>query len=76
MPDAKTGGWIVPLGPEARADLAGLRHQNDNPWVIIGKLPGSHITALQKPWRHICAPDWRTCEFKTSGILVPHHLIF
>ena len=72
VPDAKTGGWIVPLGPKARADLAGLRHQDDNPWVIIGKLPGSHITDLQKPWRRICAPDWWTCEFKTSTIHLHH----
>ena len=55
LPDAKTGGRVVPLGPEARAILAGLPRQDDNPWVISGKLPGSHITDLQKPWRRIRA---------------------
>ena len=55
LPDAKTGGRVVPLGPEARAVLAGLSRENDNPWVISGKLPGSHITDLQKPWRRIRA---------------------
>ena len=55
LPDAKTGGRVVPLGPEARAVLADLRGQDDNPWVIAGKLPGSHITDLQKPWRRIRA---------------------
>ena len=44
---------MVPLGPEARAGLVNLRGQDDNPWVIAGKLPGSHITDLQKPWRRI-----------------------
>ena len=55
LPGAKAGGRVVPLGPEARAILAGLPGQDDNPWVIVGKLPGSHITDLQKPWRRIRA---------------------
>ena len=55
LPDAKTGGRIVPLGPEARAVLADLPREDGSPWVIRGKLPGSHITDLQKPWRRIRA---------------------
>ena len=55
LPDAKTGGRVVPLGPEARTILAGLSREDDNPWVISGRLPGSHITDLQKPWRRIRA---------------------
>ena len=55
LPDAKTGGRIVPLGPEARAVLAALPREEDNPWVILGRLPGSHITDLQRPWRRIRA---------------------
>ena len=55
LPDAKTGGRVVPLGPEARAVLAGLPREDGNPWVIRGRLPGSHITDLQKPWRRIRA---------------------
>ena len=53
LPDAKTGGRVVPLGPEARAVLANLPREEDNPWVITGRLPGSHLTDLQKPWRRI-----------------------
>ena len=45
----------MPLGPEARTILAGLSREDDNPWVIAGRLPGSHITDLQKPWRRIRA---------------------
>ena len=55
LPDAKTGGRVVPLGPEARAVLANLPREEDNPWVIAGRLPGSHLTDLQKPWRRIRA---------------------
>ncbi len=55
LPDAKTGSWVVPLGPEACAVLAALPREEDNPWVITGGLPGSHITDLQKPWRRIRA---------------------
>ena len=53
LPDAKTGGRIVPLGPEARAVLAALPREEDNPWVISGKKPGTHLTDLQRPWRRI-----------------------
>ena len=55
LPDAKTGGRVVPLGPEARAVLEDLPREDGNPWVIRGRLPGSHITDLQKPWRRIRA---------------------
>ena len=55
LPDAKTGGRVVPLGPEARAVLAALPREDGNPWVIAGKVPRTHITDLQKPWRRIRA---------------------
>ena len=53
LPDAKTGGRIVPLGPEAQAVLSALPHKGDNPWVITGRLPSTHLTDLQRPWRRI-----------------------
>ena len=53
LPDAKTGGRVVPLGPEARAVLSAIPREDDNPWVIAGKLSGSHLTDLQRPWRRI-----------------------
>ena len=53
LPDAKTGGRVVPLGPEARAVLSAIPCDDDNPWVIAGRLPGSHLTDLQRPWRRI-----------------------
>ena len=53
LPDAKTGGRVVPLGPEARAVLSAIPRDEDNPWAIAGRLPGSHLTDLQRPWRRI-----------------------
>ena len=53
LPDAKTGGRVVPLGPEARAVLSAIPRDEDNPWVIAGRLPGAHLTDLQRPWRRI-----------------------
>ena len=53
LPDAKTGGRVVPLGPEARTVLSSIPRDEDNPWVIAGRLPGSHLTDLQRPWRRI-----------------------
>ena len=53
LPDAKTGGRVVPLGPEARAVLSAIPREEDNRWVIAGKLPGSHLTDFQWPWRRI-----------------------
>ena len=46
--EAKTGGRVVPLGPEARAVLSAIPRDEDNPWVIAGRLPGSHLTDLQR----------------------------
>ncbi len=54
LPDAKTGGRVVLLGPEAQALLSAIPRAKDNPWVIAGKKPGSNLTDLQHPWRRIC----------------------
>ena len=51
--DTKNGERVVPLGPEARAVLSDLPREDGNPWVIRGKLPGTNLTDLQRPWRRI-----------------------
>ncbi len=53
LPDSKTGGRIVPLGPEARAILSSIPRERGNPWVFVGRFPGTHRTDLQRPWRLI-----------------------
>ena len=53
LPDTKTGGRAVPLAPSAVRLLESLPRDEDNPWVIVGRKPGSHLTDLQHPWRRI-----------------------
>ena len=55
LPDTKTGAKVVHLGDPAIEVLRGLRRPDDNPWVIAGRKPGSHLTDLQHPWRRIRA---------------------
>ena len=55
LPDSKTGGRAVPLAPSAVRLLESLPRDEDNPWVIAGKKPDSHLTDLQHPWRRIRA---------------------
>lgn len=53
LPDTKTGARRIPLPAAARAVLSALPRHADNPYVIAGKLPGSHATDFQHPWRRI-----------------------
>ena len=53
LPDTKTGGRAVPLAPSAVRLLTSLPRDDDNPWVIAGRKPCSHLTDLQHPWRRI-----------------------
>jgi integrase len=53
LPDSKTGAKVVPFGKTANAVLKGIEKLDDNPYVIIGKKPGSRLTDLQHPWRRI-----------------------
>ena len=53
LPDSKTGSRRIPLPASARAVLASLPDPGENPYVIAGKCPNSHITDLQHPWRRI-----------------------
>jgi len=53
LPDTKTGARRIPLPQAARAVLSALPDPEGNPYVIAGKLPGSHITDLQHPWQRI-----------------------
>jgi integrase len=53
LPDSKTGAKIVHFGKTAADVLEGIEKLDDNPYVITGKKPGSHLTDLQHPWRRI-----------------------
>ena len=76
--DTKTGAKVVHLGDPAIAVLRGIERQENNPWVIVGRKPGSHLTDLQHPWRRIRAraglDDVRVHDlrhsFASGGLLV------
>ena len=55
LPDSKTGAKIVYFGKAVVKVLKGIRKVDENPYVITGKKPGSHLTDLQHPWRRIRA---------------------
>jgi integrase len=49
LADSKTGEKTVYLGTPALEVLASLP-RGENPWVIAGGKPGSHLVNLRKPW--------------------------
>ena len=53
--DGKTGARMVPLSGATVSVLSALPRPEDNPWVIVGRKPGAHLTDLQHPWRRIRA---------------------
>ena len=78
LPDTKSGAKVVHLGDPAIAVLRGIERHKDNPWVIAGRKPESHLTDLQHPWRRIRAraglDDVRIHDlrhsFASGGLLV------
>jgi len=55
LPDSKTGARKVPINDAVQQVLATIERQPDNPYVIAGRVPGQHLTDLQRPWRRIRA---------------------
>ena len=53
LPDSKTGAKVVHLGTTAQEALAAIERLPDNPYVIVGRKPGTHLADLQHPWRRI-----------------------
>lgn len=53
LADSKTGSRTVWLASGAIELLQSHPRLDDNPFVIRGQRPGSHIVNLQKPWRRI-----------------------
>ena len=53
--DGKTGARMVPLTPTAERVLAGIRRVPHNPWVIVGKQPGSHLSTITAEWYRLRA---------------------
>jgi len=53
LADSKTGQKTIFLNAPAIEILASIPTQMDNPFVICGQKPGSHLVNIQKPWRRI-----------------------
>ena len=49
----RNGAKIIPLNPPALAVLKALPRERDNPYVIVGRNPGTCLVNLQKPWRRL-----------------------
>ena len=54
LTDAKTGTRRVPLTPAVDWVLGRIPRSEENPWVIAGRKPGTHLSNLDEPWRRIC----------------------
>ena len=55
LPDTKTGARKIPLSPHVRQVLQNIPRIEGNPYVIVGKVDGQHLTDMQRPWRRIRA---------------------
>ena len=55
LPDSKTGAKVVHLGQPAIDVLKNIARLQDNPWVIVGALPGSRLSDLQPFWQRVRA---------------------
>ena len=53
--DGKTGTRMVPLTPTAETVLAGIPRVPHNPWVIVGKQPGTHLPSITQEWYRLRA---------------------
>lgn len=53
LKQSKTGQKTVFLNKPALEVLASIPRVTGNPYVIIGRTPGSHLVNLQKPWSRI-----------------------
>ena len=53
--DGKTGARMVPLTPTAETVLAGIARVPSNPWVIVGKQPGTHLSTITADWYRLRA---------------------
>ena len=75
--DGKTASRMVHLSLSAMGVLAALPHDPENPWVIPGAKPSTHMTNIDRAWQSILsrARLHNDSASRTSVILVPYDLI-
>jgi integrase len=55
LPKGKAGKRRIALNAAAIEVLKAIPRVRGNPYVIVGKKPGTHLVSLQKPWKIVCA---------------------
>jgi integrase len=55
LADSKTGAKVVHLGRPAIEVLEKITRVENNPWVIVGAIPGARLTDLQPFWQRVRA---------------------
>lgn len=53
LPDSKTGAKVVHIGEAVVDVLNGIERLDDNPFVIVGRNAGAHLTDLQPFWQRV-----------------------
>jgi len=53
LPDTKVGEGACPLNEKAYDLLVSLKHQEDNPYVFPGRIPGKPLAEIKTAWRRI-----------------------
>jgi integrase len=53
LPDSKTGAKVVHLGSAAISVFKAIDKVAGNPFVIVGRNPGAHLTDLQPFWQRL-----------------------
>ena len=51
--DAKSDQRMVPLTEPVSVVLAGIQREPGNPWVIVGRKPGTRLSSLRQYWYSI-----------------------
>ncbi len=70
LPDSKTGAKFVYLSAPALKLLSEIPRDPDNPFVIVGAKPGTHLVNMKDPWAAIREtadlPDLRIHDLRHS----------
>lgn len=70
LPDSKSGAKVIYLSAPALSVLDHIDRHENNPYVIVGREPLSHLVNLRKPWARIRAKagldDFRLHDLRHS----------
>ncbi|WP_256868508.1 tyrosine-type recombinase/integrase [Candidatus Entotheonella palauensis] len=70
LPDSKSGAKVIYLSAPALSVLYNIDRHENNPYVIVGREPLSHLVNLRKPWARIRAKagldDFRLHDLRHS----------